>query len=77
VARCSIIIFLICAGNTTTEPQGNGRKRGHGDGEGADSEPGKCSYPLVLAALSPPSLITCLSQHDIVCTCSLNTSVDL
>ena len=38
---------------TTTEPQGTGRKRGHSDPEGADSEPGKCSYPLVPAALSP------------------------
>ena len=47
-------IFLVCADITTTEPQGTGRKRGHSDPEGTDSsEPGKCSYPLVSAALSP------------------------
>ena len=33
----------ICAGTTTIEPQGTGRKRGHSDPEGADSEPGKCT----------------------------------
>ena len=33
---------------TTTEPQGTGRKRGHSDPEGADSEPGKCQ--LISAA---------------------------
>jgi hypothetical protein len=54
LSHCSTIIFLVCADNTTTEPQGTGRKRGHSDPEGADSEPGKCSYTLVSAALSPP-----------------------
>ena len=44
---------FVCTDMTTTEPQGTGRKRGHSDPEGADSEPGKCSYPLVPAALSP------------------------
>ena len=48
-------IFFVCADMTTTEPQGTRRKRGHSDPEGADSsEPGKCSYPLVSVALSPP-----------------------
>ena len=37
-------VYLICADMTTTEPQGTGRKRGHSDPKGADSEPGKCSY---------------------------------
>ena len=47
-------VFFVCTDMTTTEPQGTGRKRGHSDPEGADSEPGKCSYQLVSAALSPP-----------------------
>ena len=42
------IIFPICTDITTTEPQGTGRKRGHSDPEGADSEPGKCQ--LISAA---------------------------
>jgi hypothetical protein len=53
LSHCSTIIFFVCAEITTTEPQGTGRKRGRGDGEGADSEPGKCSYPLLSEALSP------------------------
>ena len=41
-------IFLTYTDMTTTEPQGTGRKRGHSDPEGADSEPGKCQ--LISAA---------------------------
>ena len=56
---------------TTTEPQGTGRKRGHSDPEGTDSEPGtctcKCNYRLVSAALSPPFTNSqFLTQHNIV-----------
>ena len=40
LSQCSTI-FLVCTDMTTTEPQGTGRKRGHSDPEGADSEPGK------------------------------------
>ena len=64
-------IFLVYADMTTTEPQGTGRKRGHSDPEGADSEPGKYSYPLVSAALSQPftnsvdsTMHLCISYHS-------------
>ena len=65
---CDMLLIIIChtavqfslytcTDNTTTEPQGTGRKRGRSDPEGVDSsEPGKCQ--LISAVLSPPSLTT-------------------
>ena len=47
--RLSTVQF---ADMTTTEPQGTGRKRGHSDPEGADSEPGKCQL-ISVAHLQP------------------------
>ena len=46
---------------TTTEPQGTGRKRGHSDPEGADSEPGK--YQLIQQLISNFHKINSHSYH--------------
>ena len=58
-------VGVICTGTntqtqqgsgSTIEAQGTGRKRGHSDRDGVDSEPGKysiCSYHKVSAASSP------------------------
>jgi hypothetical protein len=54
----AMIIFLVCAGNTTTEPQGTGRKRAHGDPEGADS--GKCKCFLYI---DPVYVLTCMFMY--------------
>jgi hypothetical protein len=71
------LFSLVCADNTTTGPQGTGRKRGRGDGEGADSEPGIHWFQLPYLHLKSFTNSRSFSLNTTLCVPALMNTIVL